>query len=218
MKVNTEKFSFDGSVKRELVFQVDTHVLTLDRNQLNNYGYFTDKTYEGLIKQIKSKCEEYLSKELVEEKLIISYCIDTVCSYCTTSSGEIVPNGTYDKSYGWKEGTKNDSFNHHEPFTVAVSAVIYNKKVYKFKIGKEKIEYLKPNSNELGEFGKWILNITHIGIGKNGKQQEIEYNEETALFFVSMLKSICNINEKIKDFISPDAIKLLISNGQKLIG
>jgi len=48
--------------------------------------------------------------------------------------------------------------------------------------------------------------------------QEVKYTEHTAKFFVDLIKGICNINEKVKDFIDPESIVKIAESGQKLLG
>ena len=67
----------------------------------------------------------------------------------------------------------------------------------------------------------WLRDIVGIAPPKESSGiKEIEYTEEVAAFFVNMIKSICMMNERVKDFLTPDAIRMIAANqGQiKLIG
>jgi len=42
--------------------------------------------------------------------------------------------------------------------------------------------------------------------------KEVECTEKTAMVFVEMIKSICKMNEQIKDLINPDGIRRIGEN------
>ena len=196
-------------------------------NQLGNAGYFTDKTYAGLISKVSSICKEYESRELVSETTVIKYVIQTTCMYCLDINGNIVPNASGEwtkcperQQDDWKEGTETQHAGKHNPFGLMVYAKPVFKRTYKYKSGKTKEEYKDYSAFSGGDgdayYIRWLAAISSIS-PPNGKIMEIEYTEDIAKFFVDLLKGICAINEKIKDFTSPEAIKQIAENKQKFL-
>lgn len=248
-KIATEKMSFDGAEKKELEFKFDTNVtkegiftttlpaeiakifmdagIRLQRNQLKNYGYFSDSTYDGLLKQVREIGKEYMSRELVSEKTVIRYSISTSCAYCLDIDGKIVPNGQFQwtktEDYSWKNGTLVQHAAQPRPFGFQIFAKPFIRKDYKYRSGKTVTEY-----DMLTSFGgsrvkkdqqwlQWLEAVCSMD-EPNDEIKEIEYNEYVAKFFVDMIKSICMINEKIKDFIEPESIKKIAESGGKFLG
>lgn len=252
-KVKTESFSFDGSISKELQFKTDIFVdkegtfsttlpkdivelfkeanIDLSTNRMGNAGYLSDTKYDGLIKQISDIGKEYLSRTLTSEKIVLSYIIQTACSYCIDDNKNIVPNGAYIKDFvkGWKGGTLETNATNHHAYGLQVYIRPCVRKDYLYKSGKTKIEYEtiskafnysddvfkdKPNL-------KWLNCLIGMDIPSgnyNSETKEIEYTEATAGFFVNMITSICMMNERIKDFLEPEAILKIANSGFKLLG
>lgn len=250
-KVCTVKISKDGSVKNELTFSYDINVSTdgvfsttlpkdivelfksagleLRRNRMKTLGYYSDTELDGLKKQISEACEEFLSRELTGEKIVIRYVIQTTCSYCLDIDGIPVPNGggEWTKTpgkYDWKNGTKQTNSSNHEPYGLLIYARPFVKRDYKYKSGTIKTEYDWQLSEFLTDdsdtyYLRWLKDVVGIDMPQWAEEKEIDYTENTARFFVEMIKGICMLNEKIKDFLEPDAImKIANSENFKLLG
>lgn len=139
------------------------------------------------------------------------------------AGNNIVPNGRWTRydGYEWKNGTESQHAVSPLPFGMMVYVRPFYKKTYQYKSGTIKtelsavhetndIEETKPNLH-------WLTGI--CSMSPDGlKIQEIDYTEEVAAVFVNMIKSICSVNERIKDFISPDQILLIAKGNQKLLG
>ena len=46
---------------------------------------------------------------------------------------------------------------------------------------------------------------------------ELPYDEKIGLFFVNLVKSICQVNEHIKGLTDPESIKVLAAKGMNLL-
>jgi len=196
--------------------------IELKQNRMRKSGFFISDTYEGLKNNIKDIIREYYSKETIETKIVIRYVIQTTCLYCLDVDGNIVPNGqrywTKTDSYAWRDGTVEQHATKPQPFGFSVYARSYQKETNKFKSGKIKSEYY-PIDKEVkeGVYLHWLNSFASISPPCNEMVKEIDYTEEAAEFFVNLLTSVCQLNEKIKDFLSPDKIIKIIENKQKLL-
>jgi len=248
MKFKTVKASFDGAKHRELQFSYDVHTGTsgmfyttlpedivqplIDHDIKIRYnertkkpGYFANETFSGLVKDIDSLFEDFMSKEVSEDKIVIRYNIDTKCVYIK-EKGEIFPSGVYVKDHsGFCRGTVDLHATNRSPYGVDIYVDVKRKITYSFKTGTEKIVYERidvPNfyTGDNNDFYlAWLDNI--IGMSDNGMSddfKEIDYNEQRAKFFVDLIKSICLINEKIINSLDPDSIIKIIETKQKFIG
>lgn len=261
-KVSTELLCLDGSEKKELKFRYDVSVdkegifsttlpkeivelfqtanIDLHLNRMKNFGYLSDKTFEGLKNKVKDISLEYLSRELISEKIILQYVIQTQCSYGISKSGDVCPNPSKewtDMPYYMEEGAENfpnnswhegnikiDAFN-PSPFGIQVYIRPFVRRDYKYKSNKTKTEYsrmcyggdIAEKALEKGYYLRWLDSIPCIKKTKELSVKEIDYSEVVAEFFVNMIKSICNLNERIKDFLEPDVIQKIAESRTKLL-
>lgn len=225
------KYSIDVSTKGVFSTMLPEHIVNafkeanipIHKNRLNKEGYLSDITLDALKKQVLQLCQEFLSRELIRETLIIKYGIRTTAAYCLDENEGIVPNGRWVKNgeYQWKQGTENQNASSPHPFGLMVYAKPFKKMTYKYKSGNEKDELTPCNENSDDSENRpnlhWlsaICSMSHTGLSI----QEIIYTEEVAAVFVNMIKSICAVNERVKDFISPEQILLVAQSNQKLLG
>lgn len=229
--INVDKEGeFSTTIPKETVEMFKAANIDMKRNRLGNEGYFFDKTCEGLIKQIKFFADEYCSRELVSETLILKYCIQTQASYSLNEAGEVIPSSE-DKwkpkksgEYGLhRDGNIQIHASARRPYGVLVYAQAFIKQEYKYKSGATKIEYAHVHrinrTEEIMEKNpnlSWLHSLWNIAPPKDSesKIEEIEYTENIGLFFVNLIKSICMINEKIKDYLTPEHIKILSEKQQ----
>lgn len=247
-RLKTVRVSFDGSERNELQFKYDVHVsqqglftttipkeiselfknagIDLYKNNVGNPGYFYDKTIEGLERQVVDTAREYLSRELIEEKIVIKYAIQTTCSYALDPEGNVVPNCGYEwvktENYKWMDGTLSSWAQNPQPFGIEIYAKLFYKKVYRYKSGKMKTEYIFVSADsdvkKMGNNIYWLASVCSMQPPRSNNIKEIDCSEPVAYFFVNMIKSICQLNEKIKNFIEPEQIQLLADKGFKLLG
>lgn len=198
-------------------------------------GTFYSDTLDKLLSDFEELLKEAVSGEVVEEKNVILYYINTGCWYCLSKGGP-VPNGYYvpveeridNKFVNWVEGTNNGE----NGFGFKVYAKMYKKKVIRFKSGQEKTFFYVLSyreDSELGEYGKKLsaFNIPARDIkdaygeyshSPMGQKKEIVYTEENAKFFYNLLITICKMNEQIKGFIKdPEKLQHLINSQVKLL-
>lgn len=197
--------------------------IELYKNRLNRDGYLSDITLDALKSQVIALCKEYLSREKIGQTLIIKYGIKTMAAYCLDIDGEIVPNGNWTRynGYDWKHGTVDQNATNPKPFGLLVYAQPFVKKIYQYKSGLRKEELMPYYENSSDEKDRpnlnWLSGVCAMS-PEGLKIQEIVYTEAVAGVFVNMIKSICGLNERIKDFLEPDAILLMAENNQKLLG
>ncbi len=254
-KLSTEKLTIEDERGGKLRFQYDINVnkdgsftttlpddivklfidagLKLKHNQLGNKGYFSDKTKDGLERQIKDTVLEYMSRDMTSERIIINYVIQTQCSYVLVK-GDIVPNpgrewtgGDYltDKDLGWREGNVDIDAAHNSPFGFQIYAKPFVRRDYKYRSGNVKTEYkplhdggeIATKALENGYFLRWLNSVPCISKPYSSSEKELDYTENVAEFFVNMIKSICAMNERIKDFLEPDAIKMIADKKMKFL-
>ena len=234
-------FKYDIYVDKEGLFSttlppviVDKFIkanIDLKKNRMSNPGYLCDKNIEKLVEMVKDICKEYFSRERISHKIVIRYVIKTSCAYCLDIEGNIVPNARKEWTRfeerpvnDWRHGTETQHATSPLPFGMEVYAKPYHKNIFRYKSGKEKIEYDEITTWD-GDVAKdkdkqynlhYLQSIGSIAVPKGKYLQEIEYNESTAKFFVDIIRGICLINEKIKQFSEPDAIIKFLQDGGKL--
>lgn len=220
----TKDGMFSATLPKEVVEEFKKSQIDLATNRARNEGYFSDWSMEQLKQQIIGKCNHLLSRELIAEKIIIKYSIQTMASYVIDKDGDIFPNGVYENVTGWRDGTKILSSTDQSPFGILIYAKPFYRRDYRFKNGAIKTEYEGFNpfgsgtvqEDESNKYLCWLQGLTSIS--PSGETQEIDYTEDTAKFFVDAIKAICRINEKLKDIISPEKIKEIVEKGAKLLG
>lgn len=221
----TKDGTFTATLSKEDVFIIHSYGIELAKNRLGREGYFSNNTLSGIENDIRKVLRDCLSYEVIEEKPVILYQIETSCIYSINTEGEIVPNPSlfwtgldYDKGEcSWKEGTiKMDAIN-KSSFGFQIYAKPYLKQLSKYGNGKERIEY-KELELEKGSYADWLNSVTCISKANlYNPVKEVDCNECTAKLFVDMIKSICKINEQIKDFLEPDQIKQIAKGEGKFI-
>ncbi len=68
----TKEGIFTTTIPRNAVDEIEKYGVTLRTNRLGNPGYFEAKTLDELTMSVKKVCREALSRELVEDKIIIT--------------------------------------------------------------------------------------------------------------------------------------------------
>jgi len=213
---------FSTTLSPDVVKLFEDAGIELHQNRMKNSGYFVSNTYEGLKDSIENVINEYYSKELLESKIVIRYIIQTTCLYCLDIDSNIVPNGekywTKTDSYSWKEGTIEQHEQRPQSFGFNVYAKPYRKETSKFKSGRIETKYeFLHHETERGTYLDWLNSFVSMTAPRGENIKEIDYTEEAAAFFVELLTSICQLNEKIKDFLTPDKLIKVIENKQKLL-
>lgn len=227
----TSKWIFTTTIPQEIVKIFESALIDLKCNLRWNYWYFENETCQWLIELVQKVSNEYSNKTLIEEKIVLKYIIATTCTYSFSAKWDIVPNCSGNwidtEDYQWHSWTENIHANQRNAFWLQVYVKPYYKRKYQYKSWKIKTTYKSFSAFGLGDASKgddtfylrWLEWLNSISTPKDWSWvlKEIDYSEKTAKVFVDMIKSICNVNEKIKDFIDPEGIKKLANSSQKLL-
>ena len=194
-------------------------------------------TFQSLEPVFKERCKDFFSKELVETKLLIRYQIATSCSYWKNRDGDIFPNGRfedirdkmigvapkYDDFYGWQETLVSSNAASPKPYGFQIWTNVVKRELFKYKSGKvwSKDEYISSDlAATIGD--EPLLFLTSIVSDSKSSYDvpimEIDYSTEVGQFFVSMYKSIFELNERIRDFVTPEKIFELAQERFALLG
>jgi hypothetical protein len=193
-------------------------------------GYYESPNFKDLILTIEHDCKEYVSREMIRETIVIRYMVETTCSYAINENKEIVPNGYYVKEpyrsqqgdHIWREGTVSQNATWPQPFGLRLFCRPFYRRDYRYRSGKEVTEYHHVSYNDIERKDQpnlhWLASIAGMSKPEHAEMNEIEYTEKNAHFFVNFVKAICSLNEKLKQFIEPDMLALLIDNNPNLLG
>jgi len=245
-RLKTEKVCLHGSERNEFQFSYEVYVnfdgsfttmlpdnivalfvaagFKMGYNLQRKHGFFEASSLPELNKKVLDMCKDYMTKTLISDTVIIEYQISTACSYCLDPDKNIVPNGrhkfTKTENYKWYSGNSRLDTNNMGNYSLEVYVKPYFKKVYKFKSGKIKVEKELVDADDCENKPEleWLCSVVHMAPNSSSEVKEIEYTEAIARLFVNMIKSICTINEKIKDFTDPEQIKRIAESGQKFLG
>ena len=219
----TKDGMFTTTLSKNVAEELESYGPKLEVNRAGRAGFFSADTLEGLRRKIEKAVDEAISKELVEDKLVIKYSVTTKCSYAIDTDGEIIPNGYWQKDpiqrmkdYGtdWRKGNSNDPFRGNLP-SVSVFARVFHKKTYAYRSGKtiQQLEIYRPEiKNGRGGSIDWINSLCNISPSDNsfGHKEdythtpEVDATEENAAMFVKLFKLIFQCNELFKDLNNPE--------------
>lgn len=223
---------FSTTLPEDVVMLFKKAGLSLGKNRSHREGYYSSNTLNGLKHLVKSACEEYFSRELIEESIVIQYGINSTYSFVYGKNGDICPNGQnqwtkWDTPAGdgsmWQEGNTHALANDNRAFGVQLYVRPFWKRRYRYKSGSDKTEYKKltPFGNQPFEDNKeehyylhWLQGMPGIGTEGVRHIEEVEYTEETAKFFVEMIKGICYMGEKMKFLSNSENLLKVIEKGQ----
>lgn len=231
----TKDGMFTTTLPKDVAEQLESYGPKLEVNRAGRAGFFSSDTLEGLRREVEKTVSEAISRELVEDKLVIKYRVTTRCSYVVDSDGEIIPNGYWQKedadrertTADWHEGNANDPFRGDLP-TVSVYARVFHKRTYAYKSGRT-IEKLEPYNPEIhkgrGKSIDWINSIVDIRSSSSefhddekriSYMPEVEATEENAAIFVKLFKLIFQCNEMFKGLNNPEVMLAFIKNNSLL--
>ena len=214
---------FTTTLPREAAETLESYGPKLDVNRAGRAGFFSADTLEGLRRKIEKAVDEAISKELVEDKLVIKYSVTTKCSYVIDTDGEIIPNGCWRKDpveqrkeyeTNWREGNSYDPFHGNLP-SVSVFARVFHKKTYAYRSGKtiQQLEFYRPKTKDgRGSSIDWINSLCNTSPSDNrfGHKEdythtpEVDATDENAAMFVKLFKLIFQCNELFKDLNKPE--------------
>lgn len=220
--------NFTTTIPKDVSEKLMSIGVKLSQNVRCNYGFFSAKSLDDLEKKVEETADKYSKKELIDEKIIIKYAVDTVCSYCKGVSGNLYPNGRceedaegYENGYHWVKGTKED-FQDNGPYRFEVAFKIKKVKTWKFPNDEESKEYLRLDDSETKDdkLLHWLNSLCGLSFSRSSTIKEIEYTKEIGLLFRKMVLFIFNINENIYhifgkefDLTKIDTLKLTDGKG-----
>lgn len=177
--------------------------------------------------ELEIKLNKYLkdlvSCELIEEKEVIRYQIETACAYCEgdkEDNFEIYPNGSYmpdrlqEKGTNlcsrWKGGTKNIYAQSPSPYYTKVYCAVYRKKTYAYRSGREITQYEYAPSKYVAynenDYVEWLKNVCSIAPINNYSIKEVDATQENAAVFVQLIKFICKANRIITELSNVEGL------------
>lgn len=227
--VNIDKQGkFTTTIPKEVAEKLISIGVKLDKNKRHNYGFFSAESLKELEKKVEETADKYSKKKLIDEKIVIKYAVDTVCSYCKGVSGKLYPNGGleqdaegHENGYHWVEGTKKNYS--VSPYSFEVAFEINKVKTWVFPNGEKSKEYLRleDTNTKDDELLHWLDSLRGLSPSSSSTVKEIEYTREIGLLFRDMVLFIFNINENILhifgkefDLSKIDCLKLI---GEKSI-
>ena len=226
---------FSTTLRSETFKMLEAYGLPMQTNRVGNPGYFVAKTLEDLEKQLRNFAKECISRELVDDRLVIKYEINTQCNYVKDEDGELIPNGHWCKNHEsfdegraqWHEGNTQTCMTKCTP-SISVWAKVYIKNTYRYLSGKEIIKYedyipaFRPGE---GTSLDWINSLCNTGSTKEAGpfgralsdkeialMPEVDATEQNGQFFVTMYKLIFKMNEMFHDFNEPGAVEYFLKN------
>jgi len=196
---------FTTTIPQDIVAQLKQVGIELNYNRNYTEGFFSSESLDGLIKEVEKVADKYSEKELIEEKIVIQYRIDTNCHYCKGNNGKLYPDGYLERKgnggddYHWVDGTKGDSPMNSNPFGFEVFFKLKKVKVWRFPNGELNNEYcyLIDEDCKTDNVMEWLNSVRHMG-ENNNMPKEIDYSPELGMFFKKMTEHIFMINENIR--------------------
>lgn len=177
--------------------------------------------------ELEIKLDKYLndivSCELIEEKEVIRYQIETACAYCEgdkEDNFEIYPNGAYipdrlqekDTNWcnRWKGGTEDIYAQHPSPYYTKIYCKVYRKKRYAYRSGREITQYEYAPSKGVAynenDYVEWLKNVCSISPINNSDIKEVDATQENAAIFVQLIKFICKANRIITELSNVEGL------------
>ena len=234
----TKDGHFNTTIPEEAVKTLEKFDLEMLRNRVGIKGHFSNTTLKGLEEEIYAFVRECVSRELVEDKIVIKYRVITKVAYVLDKDGEIIPNGYWCKDRedfnrngaSWREGTANrpGGMGGFTP-TLSVYARPFHKKTYSYKSGRTVTKYENVNPERACSRGNsidWLASQVNIvpndtfGVSNAARDvnplPEVDATEETALLFVNLIKLIDKANELLSGLNDPqNVLAYLAANASK---
>lgn len=227
----TKEGIFTTTLPEESSRILQDYGMELSPNRAGRKGFFSSDTLEGLRREIEKVAREAVTRELIEDKLVIKYQVHTSGTYALDNDGEIIPNGYWRKNRktgeeyetNWRKGNTNMPASHGDTPTIKIFARVFHKKRYAYKSGKtlETLECYHPENNRAGSVD-WINSLCNIRPDVGGISSETDYTrfaevdatEENAAMFVRLFKFVFQTNELLKEMGDPEYLLAFITANQ----
>jgi hypothetical protein len=201
---------FSTTIPKEVVDKLEMVGISLGRNRKNNTGYFCSETLDSLKKEIYDVAIKYSKKELVEEKIVLLYSIDTTCFYCKGKTGIIYPDGRWEQEaegdYNWQEGTIQHDACHSGAYGFSIFCAPKLLSTWKFPTGEIFKDYqgIPEEMIKEGSTLHWLNSIRAMNLDNGKNPKEIKYTKEIGQFFKSLILYICETNERLKEVFTEE--------------
>ena len=173
----------------------------------------TGKTLEEVENAVYDATSLLYSKEVIEDKFVIIYDINTFCYY-SKDSDKYISNIEYKE---FISGT--DTENHSKPYSFSIYCTIRRKVTVRYSTGVEKYYLEKPDRTQLGENGIWISDLFKLCLPlwkHESECSQIDYTEENAMFFRKFVSMIFMVNDFVKANNEPGLLQEHINNTLKI--
>lgn len=220
---------FTTTLPKDAVSALEEYGIDLERNRLGNAGFFQAETLAELENKLKAVAKDALSRELVDEKLVIKYQIRTKANYVVDRDNEIIPNGLWMKGRKpgerliaeWREGNYAGYMDGVTP-GISLYARVFMKKTFSYKSGKRvsTYEFYCPKDCR-GTSVDWINSLCRIrcegAFDEKKSLPEVDATEENAALFVELFKFIFKANELLKGLEKPEAVAEIAASMMKAL-
>lgn len=176
------------------------------------------ETYDNLLLRIKTVLDPLVTYEILSRNYVIRYSFGGSVSYTTNKDNEIEFNGQRrgEQGLSWWWADTDQSYIHHDPYSVTIGVEVHEKIVIKFSGGKEKIIYNRVTSVDKEKHPNLYELLRVVRIKVAGKYQEIEYTEQTAKAFCVALLGIIKIYDSLQKFNHVETFLDFASNDNNL--
>ncbi len=200
----TKQGIFTAYLPEEIIEKLEAAGIQMNYGIGSKKGYFEANSLVEIEKNITEKIKKFSERKQIDERIVLKYAITTTCSYCKLKTGEIVPNGNWQKEieddYNWLSGNVEHNANNPAPYGLSIYVEPFKCITWQFPDKTEHKEYnrLCESDYEKGSTLDWLDSLCGINNGRNDEVKEIDYTEKLGEFFKSAILFICNMNEKLK--------------------
>ena len=223
---STNEFTLDINVSKEGVFaatlpaavvqELKSAGIVLGKNRMFHEGFFKAKSMDELDAAVNAVLAEFNSRQIVEEKVVVPYKIQTECRYATTPDGKFHPNAVSEGAQWRQDGRESSSCFPPSSFGFSVYAVPRIKRVYQYASGKKVEVYSSLNDGkdvfavaalEKDATLRWLSDLSIQTDTYHEKwMSQVDYTPQAGLFFKSVFEFIFTLNERIAGNLAPERI------------
>lgn len=210
---------FTTTLPKECVEFLESKKISLQSNRVGNKGYFSSDTLDGLVQRVQDVVDRYNSAKEVDRRMEIGYDLRLMCAY-----GKSVVDGTLHPNCegGNREWvTGNISMpGHSGEFGIKFHVEVLDTYTMEYCDGTTKVVRKRHTANDSDpEYVKYLCGVVSGFDGYRGldKASYVECSESVCNLFIGLYDSLFRLNEKIKDSLDPESLRLLAENGVKLL-
>jgi len=176
-------------------------------------------TQAKVIKLMRDALEEAVKCSITYED-VIKYSYYASCHYFVDGGGAIRPNGVNADGGNWKALSKRGKSASwravDDDWVVGFSAYVAKKITYTATDGSTKVEYrVGPNDIIQTPVAAKLNSFVHVPVNDN--DYELPYCDDTAMFFCSLMASLCEVDRRISEFFEKPESVLEAVTGHKTL-